>query len=107
MTVKTLEGARSELVRVSPDGMIMAVDFAALPYTSLALSEAPDDGVTFWREIPAASLSVTDFEYDDGVLYIAGLSNGEFASTPLVTIPADVLLDGAHVVGKTIAELGY
>ena len=161
VTVKTLEGARSELVRVSPDGMIMAVDFAALPYTSLALSEAPDDGVTFWREIPAASLSVTDFEYDDGVLYIAGLSNGEFASTlrqvsypfvtgskvtsvelfhtahnqnetrepiramsianiggektlvaaytctPLVTIPADVLVDGAHVVGKTIAELGY
>ena len=106
-------------------------------------------------------MTVTDLEFDDGVLYIAGLSNGEFASTlrqigypfeqdakvtsiemfhtahnqnetrapiramsiatingektlvaaytctPLVTIPTRGLEDGAHVVGNTIAELGY
>ncbi|MEL6368272.1 MAG: hypothetical protein AAFR91_00120 [Pseudomonadota bacterium] len=160
-SVKTEEGVRSELIRVTPDGAITTVDYQKLSYTSLALSETPDSEVTFWRDIPAASLSVTDFEFDEGVLYIAGLSNGEFASTlrqveypfqeaaqltsvemfhtahnqnetrapiramaiatidgektliaaytctPLVTIPASELKDGAHIVGKTIAELGY
>lgn len=161
VSVKTEDDIRSELIRVTPDGEIASVDFRSLTYTSLELSETPDGDVTFWRDIPAASLTVTDFEFDDGVLYIAGLSNGEFASTlrqvsypfeahaditsiemfhtahnqnetrapiramsiatvdgektliaaytctPLVTIPADELKDGAHVVGKTIAELGY
>ncbi len=160
-SVKTEDGVRSELIRVTADGAIASIDYRTLSYTSVALSETPDPEVTFWRDIPAASLSVTDFEFDDGVLYIAGLSNGEFASTlrqvaypfkgaaqltsvemfhtahnqnetrapiramsiatingektliaaytctPLVTIPASELQDGAHVVGKTIAELGY
>ncbi|MEM7613134.1 MAG: hypothetical protein AAF270_15730 [Pseudomonadota bacterium] len=160
-SIETADGVRPELILVTADGAIRSIDFAKLPFTSVALAEVPDDGVTFWREIPAVSLSVTDFEFDDGVLYIAGLSNGEFASTlrqvsypfdgdakitsiemfhtahnqnetrapiramsiasvdgkktliaaytctPLVTIPADDLKDGAHVVGKTIAELGY
>ena len=30
-----------------------------------------------------------------------------YTCTPLVTIPAASLQDGAHVVGKTVAELGY
>lgn len=161
VSVSTPEGARSELVRVTPDGEIAIVDFRKLAHTSISLTEGPDDGVTFWRDIPAATLSVTDFEFDAGVLYVAGLSNGEFASTlrsvnypfgeqpqvtsvemfhtahnqnetrapiramsiatvngkktliaaytctPLVTIEADSLQDGAHVVGKTVAELGY
>ncbi|MEL7312590.1 MAG: hypothetical protein AAFN07_13845 [Pseudomonadota bacterium] len=161
VSVNTEDGIRSELIRVTPDGEIASVDFRNLAYTSIELIETPDSDVTFWRDIPAASLTVTDFEFDDGVLYIAGLSNGEFASTlrqvsypfeaeanitsiemfhtahnqnetrapiramsiatvdgektliaaytctPLVTIPADELKDGAHVVGKTIAELGY
>ncbi|MEL6447813.1 MAG: hypothetical protein AAFQ62_07735 [Pseudomonadota bacterium] len=160
-SIRSSEGVRSELIRVTPDGELATVAFRDLKFTSISLSEPPDESVSFWRDIPAATLSVTDFEFDDGVLYIAGLSNGEFASTlrqvafpfesgadvstiemfhtahnqnetrapiramtiasvdgkktliaaytctPLVTIPADALVDGAHVVGKTIAELGY
>ncbi|MEO0616914.1 MAG: hypothetical protein AAFY69_12360 [Pseudomonadota bacterium] len=160
-SISTPEGVRSELIRVTPDGQFAVVDVQKLTYTSLALSDPPDEMVSFWREIPAATLSITDFEFDSGVLYIAGLSNGEFASTlrqvrypfgddasvstiemfhtahnqnetrapiramtiatvggkktliaaytctPLVTIPAQELENGAHVVGKTIAELGY
>ena len=30
-----------------------------------------------------------------------------YTCTPLVTIPLDSIRDGAHVSGKTIAELGY
>ena len=151
----------SALVMVSPQGEITKVDEDMLRFTSIDISEPADPDITFWRDIPAPALSVTDFEYDDGTLYVAGLSTGEFASTlrsveypfqdgvettsiemfhtahnqnetrapiramavvdidgtstavaaytctPLVTIPVADLADGAHVTGKTIAELGY
>ncbi|MEO1027535.1 MAG: hypothetical protein AAFX02_00620 [Pseudomonadota bacterium] len=151
----------SAVVMVAPDGNLTTLDLKNLAHSSIRLDNTADDGVSFWRDIPATSLSVTDFEYDDGTLYIAGLSTGEFASTlrqvsypfdgntettsiemfhtahnqnetrapiramamadidgektlvaaytctPLVTIPEGALEDGAHVVGKTIAELGY
>ncbi|MEL6568397.1 MAG: hypothetical protein AAFQ22_08270 [Pseudomonadota bacterium] len=160
----TLSGegaAESAVVMVTPDGAITTLDLMSLAHSSISLEDTADEGVSFWRDIPATSLSVTDFEYDDGTLYIAGLSTGEFASTlrqvsypfdgntettsiemfhtahnqnetrapiramamadidgektlvaaytctPLVTIPEGALEDGAHVVGKTIAELGY
>ncbi|MEO0775798.1 MAG: hypothetical protein AAF146_04520 [Bacteroidota bacterium] len=35
---------------------------------------------TFWKDLPASSLNITDLDYHDGFLYVAGLSNGEFAS---------------------------
>jgi hypothetical protein len=41
-------------------------------------------------------------EIDDKPTLIAA-----YLCTPLVTIPLDALVDGAHVRGKTIAELGY
>ncbi|MEL7058019.1 MAG: hypothetical protein AAGL09_16940 [Pseudomonadota bacterium] len=155
------DGDQSALVMVSPQGEIANLDYQTLTYTSVDIAEPADPSVTFWRDISAPTLSVTDFEYDGGQLYVAGLSNGEFASTlrtisypfdasvettsiemfhtahnqnetrapiramamvdldgaktmvaaytctPLVTIPVDALDDGAHVVGNTVAELGY
>lgn len=149
------------VVMVTSDGSITPLDLSALPSTSTELGTAPDDGVTFWRDIPSASLTVTDLDYADGTLFVSGLSTGEFASTlnqipypfggaaqstsveiyhavhdqietrapirameivdldgvqtvvaaytctPLVTLPTASLTDGAHVTGKTIAELGY
>ncbi|MEL6824472.1 MAG: hypothetical protein AAFP70_22155, partial [Calditrichota bacterium] len=44
------------------------------------MNPASDD-LKFWREIPASSLTITDIDYNSGYLYVAGLSNGEFAST--------------------------
>ncbi|MEO0696657.1 MAG: hypothetical protein AAFY84_11205 [Pseudomonadota bacterium] len=149
------------LVMVMSDGQITEIDVSKLKQSSVDLENPATDNVTFWRDIPASTLAVTDLQYDDNVLYVAGLSTGEFASTlrqieypfadqpktstiemfhaahdqnetrapiramtmvtidgektlvaaytctPLVTIPAAELKDGAHVVGKTIAELGY
>ena len=157
----SIGGDSSAVVMVTPDGAIQTLDLMSLAHSSIRLGNTPDEDVSFWRDIPATSLSVTDFEYDEGTLYIAGLSTGEFASTlrqvsypfdgapettsiemfhtahnqnetrapiramamadfdgektlvaaytctPLVTIPEGALEDGAHVVGKTIAELGY
>jgi len=157
----TLGSATPAVVMVSQDGTITQLDLASLPATSTPLGTKADDGVTFWRDIPAASLTVTDLDFADGTLFVSGLSTGEFASTlnqiaypftgakqttsveiyhavhdqmetrapirameivdldgvqtvvaaytctPLVTMPTAVLTDGAHVTGKTIAELGY
>ncbi|UWQ81518.1 hypothetical protein K3725_20140 (plasmid) [Leisingera sp. S132] len=155
-------GSKSPMiVRVDQDGSITPLDLTALEGTSVELNGTPDDSVTFWHDIPAATFTVTDLDFVDGTLFAAGLSTGEFASTlrqipypftdnasassieiyhtvhnqtetrapiramsvvdldgvktvvaaytctPLVTIPSGDLADGAHVSGKTVAELGY
>ncbi|MBD2777786.1 hypothetical protein [Iningainema tapete] len=145
---------------VNQAGKIRNIEWDSLKYSHIALNHQPDR-ITFWHKVPAQSLTITDIEYADGEIYVAGLSNGNFASTlyripypfkddikassveiyhavhnqnetrapirtlsvvdlngklhvlaaytctPLVTIPVDQLLDGAHVKGKTIGELGY
>ncbi|MEM6311985.1 MAG: hypothetical protein AAF754_18295 [Pseudomonadota bacterium] len=149
------------VVSIARDGTVDRIDLEALSSTSFELEDTADEDVTFWRDIPAATLTVTDLDYANGELFVSGVSTGEFASTlrrvpfpfeapassssieiyhaahnqnetrapiramtvvdldgvqtavaaytctPLVTIPVDALADGAHVTGKTIAELGY
>ena len=161
LSVADADGPRPAIAKIDHAGGVVVLDLARLDGTSLALTDAPEDGVTFWRDIPAATLTVTDLAYTDGELFVAGISTGEFASTlrripfpfnatfqtasvemyhtahnqnetrapiramsiaridgrptviaaytctPLVTIPVADLEDGAHVTGKTIAELGY
>jgi hypothetical protein len=126
-----------------------------------AITDAPSSAETFWRDLPAPALTVTDMKAHGGKLYLAGLSNRNFASalrvfdlplngkgstatvemyhpvhnqietrapiramtfatvdgvpsmvaaytcTPLVLIPLDAIQDGAHIVGKTIGEMGW
>jgi hypothetical protein len=49
---------------------------------------------------PIRSLSVVNLEGKDHIL-------AAYTCTPLVTIPLDALVDGAHVKGKTIGDIGY
>lgn len=152
---------QSAIVSVSKDGTVSPLDLAALSPSKFTLQETADDAVSFWRDIPAPTLTVTDLDYVNGELFVAGLSTGEFASTlrrvpfpfgdgasstsiemfhaahgqnetrapiramtvldidgiptvvaaytctPLVTMPVSALEDGAHVTGKTVAELGF
>ena len=149
------------LIVVTSDQRARRVDLKAAKSTSVALRDAPTSNYKFWREMPERSFTVTDMKWRDGELFIAGLSNQDFASTlrrvkypfdsqqsvtsveifhtghnlietrapiramsfatlggkpylvaaytctPIVTIPLDDLKDGAHIRGKTIAELGY
>ncbi|MEM9066385.1 MAG: hypothetical protein AAGB51_12950 [Planctomycetota bacterium] len=69
------------LIRVASSGAISDVSLEMLTSTSVELSATPEDGVTFWRDIPATSFTITDMDYASGSLYVSGLSNGEFAST--------------------------
>jgi hypothetical protein len=146
---------------VTSDHKARRINLKAAKSTSIALRDAPTTDYEFWKDTPERSFTVTDMKWHDGELFIAGLSNQEFASTlrrvkypfdsqqsitsveiyhtghnlietrapiramsfatwggkpylvaaytctPIVTIPLDALKDGAHIRGKTIAELGY
>ncbi|WP_266182124.1 hypothetical protein [Dyella humicola] len=146
---------------VTSDKKAHKVDLKAARSTSVALRDAPAADEKFWKKFPERSFTVTDMKWHDGELFVAGLSNQDFASTlrrvrypfdakqsissveifhgghdqletrapiramsfanlggkpylvaaytctPLVIIPIDDLKDGAHVRGKTVAELGY
>ncbi|MDR6890317.1 MULTISPECIES: hypothetical protein [Variovorax] len=149
------------LIMVTSDKKARRVDLKAAASTSVALRDAPTSDYSFWKETPERSFTVTDMKWREGELFVAGLSNQDFASTlrrvkypfdakqsitsveiyhaghnlietrapvramsfaswggktylvaaytctPLVTIPLDDLRDGAHIRGKTVAELGY
>jgi hypothetical protein len=149
------------LILVTSDKKARRVDLKAAASTSVALRDAPTSDYSFWKETPERSFTVTDMKWREGELFVAGLSNQDFASTlrrvsypfdakqsvtsveiyhaghnlietrapiramsfaswggkpylvaaytctPLVTIPLDDLKDGAHIRGKTVAELGY
>jgi len=149
------------LIMVTSDHKARRVNLNAANSTSISLRDAPTSNYKFWRETPERSFTVTDMKWRDGELFIAGLSNQDFASTlrrikypfdsqqsvmsveiyhtghnlietrapiramsfatlgnkahlvaaytctPIVIIPLDELKDGAHIRGKTIAELGY
>ncbi|MBV7331181.1 hypothetical protein KFU94_23680 [Chloroflexi bacterium TSY] len=69
------------VLTVDHDGNIEPLDLAALEYTSTTLDNLPDEEVIFWKKISARTLSITDIDYYEGALYVAGLSTGDFAST--------------------------
>ena len=156
----TGETYASTIVVVNQTGVPRLLDLSG-PMKKVQVPFSPASGFKFYDEVPARDLSITDLEYHDGRLYVAGLSNADFASslwtvpipfdgsiatttveiyhavhnqqetrapirtmkivklngqdhlvaaytcTPLVVIPLTAVKDGAHVVGKTIAELGY
>lgn len=78
----TMDGVMEPLVAaITRDGTVTPLDLEGLASSSFDISDAPDDGVTFWRDIPAATFTVTDLDFADGELFISGLSTGEFAST--------------------------
>lgn len=149
------------LLTVDAAGEVKVLNLAKIPQTSATIKDRPATGKNLWRDVPEATLTVTDMAYANGKLYVAGLADATFASTlrvydfpftgaatatsiemyhavhdetetrapirkltvatlngepslvaaytctPLVTIPIKDLHDGAHIVGKTISELGW
>src|SRR5262245_15298887 len=69
------------LIVVTSDQKARRVDLKAATSTSILLRDAPTSNYNFWRETPERSFTVTDMKWRDGELFIAGLSNQEFAST--------------------------
>ena len=74
------QGASSNaaLFRVDGGGAIEMIPVETLTYTKVSLPNAPDADPTSRRN-PRAS-TITDMAFDDGQLFVAGLSNEEFSS---------------------------
>jgi hypothetical protein len=66
------------LLRVDGAGKIEVVAFDGMKHSKLALPNAPNAGTNPQRD--PRQQSITDMAFVDGKLYIAGLSNEEFAS---------------------------
>jgi hypothetical protein len=73
--------ARPVLVRLAKGGL-EPVDLTRVKFSKAALEKPPVPGVTVkgWQQ-EARTYTVTDMAFVDGRLYVAGLSNEEFAST--------------------------
>jgi hypothetical protein len=69
------------LIVVTSDQRARRVNLKAAKSTAIALRDAPTSNYKFWRETPERSFTVTDMKWRDGELFIAGLSNQDFAST--------------------------
>ncbi|MCA9175971.1 MAG: hypothetical protein KDB14_15905 [Planctomycetales bacterium] len=71
------------LVRVSPQGDITEVDSDSVKFTKAELPNPPEDALVGQgrRRKNNRTESITDIEYQNGKLHVAGLSNEEFAST--------------------------
>lgn len=70
--------AAAVIVRVDSAGKVEAVSLKNVRYAKAALPDAPAPGGSGRRNKRAQS--ITDLEYVDGRVFIAGLSNEEFAS---------------------------
>jgi hypothetical protein len=66
------------LLRVDGNGKLEVVSFDGLAHTKVTLPNAPNAGTNPQRD--PRQQSITDMAFSDGKLYIAGLSNEEFAS---------------------------
>jgi hypothetical protein len=70
--------SKPALLRVDGAGKIEVVSFENLKHTKVTLPNAPNAGTNLQRD--PRQQSITDMAFSDGRLYIAALSNEEFAS---------------------------
>ena len=74
--------AKSAVAIVQPMGnAIRFLDITKAEHSQVSVENTAAAELKFWRDIPASTLSITDIDYYEGHLYVAGISNGEFAST--------------------------
>ncbi|MEM6643420.1 MAG: hypothetical protein AAF616_10605 [Bacteroidota bacterium] len=48
--------------------------------SSITLNNPASSELVFWKETPASALTITDIDYNEGYVYVAGLTNSDFAS---------------------------
>lgn len=80
LTVKHGKSSSPAIVSVDSQGKVSRVDLRKTS-SSVAITDQPSASESFWRDLPAQSLTVTDMKFYQGKLYVAGLSNRSFAST--------------------------
>ena len=69
------------VVTINSAGKVQKIDLANITQKSTPVTDLPGADANFWRTLPYRSLTVTDMKFYENKLYVAGLSNQEFAST--------------------------
>lgn len=72
--------AEPVLAKISPAGKLSLVNLDNVPYAKVELANAPDPDQVDRRGNKLRMESITDLQYIDGRVFVAGLSNEEFAS---------------------------
>ncbi|MEO1435458.1 MAG: hypothetical protein AAFV80_07970 [Bacteroidota bacterium] len=73
--------AKSFIAMVNPmGGDISLLNLAKATKTEVKLDNPVNPDFNFWKDVPASTLNITDIDYHNGHVYVAGLTNGEFAS---------------------------
>ncbi len=72
--------AEAVLAKISPAGKLTLLELDNVPYAKVDLANAPGADQVDKRGNKLRQESITDLHYIDGRVYVAGLSNEEFAS---------------------------
>lgn len=81
LSVHRGHGPDAEAVVVAVNnGALELVDLAAAPHSSMAVGTIPNSATLEFGQ-PLHALAITDIDYYDGELFVAGVSNEEFSST--------------------------
>ena len=71
----TVDGvATLAVVSITRQGDVTTLDLSTLPSTRFDLSDPGDPNVTFWRDIPAPTLTITDLDFMNDDLFVSGVS---------------------------------
>ena len=74
--------AKSMVAIVSPtDNVVRFLDVTTTGVQQVSVREPRTESFNFYRDLPASTLNITDIDYHNGYVYVAGLTNSEFAST--------------------------
>ncbi len=74
------DDAKPAIVKVDGKGNLSLVDLTGVSYTKAMISNVPAEDAKDRRGRPLRAMAITDIAYSGGHLYVAGLSNEEFAS---------------------------
>lgn len=69
------------LLKIEPTGKISEFSFENVSHSKAKITHVIPEGVKNWRKSDKRTETITDLAYNDGKLFIAGLSNEEFASS--------------------------
>ena len=69
------------IVAVTSDQKVRKLNLPGMKSTTVALKNPDNSKAEFWKETPERSFTVTDMKWNGSELFVAGLSNQDFAST--------------------------
>ncbi len=81
VAVESGPGKKPSVLMVTANGQMTKLDLKKLQVSSVSLQDQPDKSLVIWDNIPGRSFTVTDMQWYEGKLYVAGLSNQAFSST--------------------------